>query len=411
MYPFQAWNGNFAILIFLQNFDYTRDYKVAKKYTLPLLEGLNSWWHCYLNRTIDESAKDGYVYNDQNSFRQDMEGEDSQIYHNPSGSLSMIERSLYFHLMLCRLIEIECPEYVKDMYEHLPPYNIVQGVDGYNVFSGWKQSLPETDGGPYSGNYYIWPSENLNFFSPHLMDNNNNDPNSLLHISRATLEGSINEIDWLRINAVDFFTSFAKTRGGIKYVKQPQDLLNGFDIFINHFFGENFLCFASGDDYNKGGFNGGVGTTETIGMMNAVNEVLLSSTPTVEKPYLKPKHKLAEFFVEVFPYWPLDEYASYSNLLAKGGHLISAAYNNITRRVEEPVKITAKYSAHEYNSRDNRISILNPWISQGIDAKMIKVNCGKRKESRKIDIHAGKILSFDTYVNQECLMTVKNIIF
>lgn len=405
MYPFQAWNGNFAMLIFLQNFDYTRDFSVVRRFTLPLLEGFNAWWHCYLNKTVDENARDGYVYNDINSLRQDMEGEDSQIFPNPSGALAVIERSLYFHLMLCRLLEIECPEYIKDMYDHLPSYNTVKGADGYQVFSGWKESA-ETDGGPYGGSMYVWPSEVLDFFSPHLMNIDNNDPTSLLHIARATLEGPT-EIDWLRVHSVDFFPSLVKTRGGIKYVNNSTTLINGLEIFLDNFFGENFLSFADGDDYNRGGLNAGVGTTETIGIMNAVNEMLLGSYPTIEKPYDKRKHNLAEFMVELFPYWPQNEWASFSNLLAKGGHLISSSYNNFTMHVEEPVRITAKHSALESNTRENRSSLLNPWMKQGIDVKKIKVTCNKKHV--KVSIHMGKILSFDTIVNEECLVTYNHL--
>jgi hypothetical protein len=44
------WNGHFAALPFIWHFEYTRNLTFAKTATYPLLDGLNAWTHCFLQR-------------------------------------------------------------------------------------------------------------------------------------------------------------------------------------------------------------------------------------------------------------------------------------------------------------------------------------------------------------------------
>ena len=47
----REWNGPYAALLFINAWEYTRDAEFAKNTTLPLLEGLNAWSHCFLQRS------------------------------------------------------------------------------------------------------------------------------------------------------------------------------------------------------------------------------------------------------------------------------------------------------------------------------------------------------------------------
>ena len=47
----REWNGPYAALLFINAWEYTRDVEFAKNTTLPLLEGLNAWSHCFLQRS------------------------------------------------------------------------------------------------------------------------------------------------------------------------------------------------------------------------------------------------------------------------------------------------------------------------------------------------------------------------
>jgi hypothetical protein len=50
------WNGPYAALLFINDWEYTRDAEFAKTFTLPLLDGINAWSHCYLHRNSSSSV-------------------------------------------------------------------------------------------------------------------------------------------------------------------------------------------------------------------------------------------------------------------------------------------------------------------------------------------------------------------
>jgi hypothetical protein len=64
------WNGNFASLLFINKWEYTRNATWAKEVAYPLLDGLNAFWSCYLTR----SPTDG-LYHDFNAADPDAEHE------------------------------------------------------------------------------------------------------------------------------------------------------------------------------------------------------------------------------------------------------------------------------------------------------------------------------------------------
>ena len=45
------WNGDFAALLFVNNWEYTRNETFARETVYPLVSGLVSWWSCFLQRS------------------------------------------------------------------------------------------------------------------------------------------------------------------------------------------------------------------------------------------------------------------------------------------------------------------------------------------------------------------------
>jgi len=78
-----------------------------------------------------------------------------------------------------------------------------------------------------------------------------------------------------------------------------KEILDGLDAFLDHSFGSNRLAYAPG---------GGV---ENVGISRAVNEMLVQAPGGA--------------YVELFPVWPPEEPATFTNLRTKGGFLISAS--------------------------------------------------------------------------------------
>jgi hypothetical protein len=81
-----------------------------------------------------------------------------------------------------------------------------------------------------------------------------------------------------------------------------------------------------------------------------VNEMLLSSP--------------GGNYIELFPVWPPSEPASFSQLRAKGGFLVSAAWDNSTRAVGS-CSVTATVLPGD-------VHLLNPWP----ESSKVAVTCG-----------------------------------
>ena len=92
------------------------------------------------------------------------------------------------------------------------------------------------------------------------------------------------------------------------------------------------------------------GGTENAGLALVVNEMLLSSP--------------GGNYIELFPVWPPSEPASFSQLRAKGGFLVSAAWDNSTRAVGS-CSVTATVLPGD-------VHLLNPWP----ESSKVAVTCG-----------------------------------
>eukprot|EP00039_Didymoeca_costata_P020988 m.343040 g.343040 ORF g.343040 m.343040 type:complete len:884 (-) comp22244_c0_seq1:144-2795(-) len=116
---YMHWNGNFAALLFINNWEYTRNVTWAKTHAYPLLDGLNAFWSCFLKKkTVGKS----YIYEDFNILDPDNEHENQRV-PNPQIALALIRRSLSAQLDMAKSIGISAPSYVQDILTHLAPYN------------------------------------------------------------------------------------------------------------------------------------------------------------------------------------------------------------------------------------------------------------------------------------------------
>lgn len=106
MTRYMSWNGHFTALPFISRFEYTNDVNFTLTHTLPLLEGLNSWWACFLNKTLDPTAPDGYYYNDVNSFNPDYEHEGQQV-PNPTIAMAFVRRTIRAHVDIARRLKVQ----------------------------------------------------------------------------------------------------------------------------------------------------------------------------------------------------------------------------------------------------------------------------------------------------------------
>jgi hypothetical protein len=121
---YMHWNGNFASLLFINKWEYTRNTSWARAHAYPLLDGLNAWWGCFLDKVPTPGNHSLYVYHDMNVNDPDNLGEGQKV-QDPQIGLALIRRSLSAQLELASALGLAEPVHVRDLLENLVPYNAV----------------------------------------------------------------------------------------------------------------------------------------------------------------------------------------------------------------------------------------------------------------------------------------------
>ena len=183
---------------------------------------------------------------------------------------------------------------------------------------------------------------------------------------------------------------FVPANGSASQAFSKSQVLDGLDAFIANYFGPNLLLYATG---------GGI---ENTGVTRAINEMLLSSSrvPAGYAPCgaASPGKGCGPWALSLFPSWPLDEPAAFETLLAKGGFLVSAAYDNVTHSVASPVRVVAKFA-------DARCTLVAPWPGDGAPAA---VDCGAGAVPVDVAPRGGGapvLLSFDAPAGAVCAVS------
>jgi hypothetical protein len=419
MTRYMAWNGAFASLLLINAFEYTRNATFANGSAYPLLDGLNAWWGCYLDKTATGPGPDDYAYMDTNQFNPDYEHEGQRV-PNPQIAISFVARTITAQVDMAASLGLTPPPLVADIAAHLPPFNTAQlnvttnvtfallndtrcSVDSFtwanmatlqdceaacasrqpdcDIFSycpppgidgctgendqpkpftcwgytadklpncitnatknlGWMSGVRNASGpatsttvwSAYEGasvadtdwfaSYPTWPTEALLPGAP------GGDP-ATAAIAQAS---SVLYADFPTGRPVDLF-SMAVLAGYNASAPPSQSftpaaVLAGFNAYLANFWGPNLLPYAPG---------GGI---ENTGITRAVNDMLLQAVVTA--PATGPTG--AQYTLSLFPFWPAEEPAAFTTLLAKGGFLVSAAWSNATRAVASPVTVSAAYA-------------------------------------------------------------------
>ena len=100
------WNGPYAALLFINAWEYERDAAFAKNSTLPLLDGINAWSHCYLQKNSTTGTLD-----DTNAVTPDQIFENSPA-KNPAVGLALMMRAATAHKTIALAVGESYPSYV-----------------------------------------------------------------------------------------------------------------------------------------------------------------------------------------------------------------------------------------------------------------------------------------------------------
>jgi hypothetical protein len=282
-----AGNGNFAALLFINHWEYTQNLTFAREQVYPLLEGLNAWWGCFLDKVPTPGG--GYVYADTSTADPDNEHE-NQLCANPQIGLAFIKRSLIAQLEIGAAIGTSPDPVVADMLAHFPDFNIAAcntaDCIGKKIWTECtSHSVSESDGFSL---YPIWPSELINSLNSSAWDLALA-RNSLMHYS----EHGHGQIKTVHLPSM-------MVRAGMP----PKQILVALNGFLQKNQRASFVPKAPG------------GGTENIGIAVAINDMLVQS-PTRE-------------YIVLFPNWDKTQDASFSNLLVKGAVEVSATWVSST---------------------------------------------------------------------------------
>lgn len=311
---YMQWNGAYAALLFVNNWEYTRDTEFARNKTLPLLDGLNAWSHCYLLRN-------GSVLEDWNPIVPD-QGMENRPDRNPSIGLSLFRRIATAQRDISIALGVSYASYVDDIIAMLAPLPKTQGPDKHTPVwaaaegQSWEESSISNsvkDGMHFPSVLYpIWPSETI--------DSLGSTDDAAVAVARASafLYANLScgtgypeqpyetciDAGW---GALTIFPALARVLPGATSSKSgtvvtAKQIANSLEAYV-HAYGANstnFLAYAPG---------GGV---ENIGLSQGVVDMLVQSSNGT---------------ILLFPAWPRDEPAAFTTLRVKGAFLVSASWN------------------------------------------------------------------------------------
>jgi len=233
--------------------------------------------------------------------------------------------------------------------------------------------------GDWFASYFNWPSEAIDPASPA------NEASGVGVLARAT--ASLYGSNFAGGRGVDLATTAVRAGkpsssphssngGGPLAGFTPAYVAGGIEAFLSRWWGRNQLAYAPG---------GGI---ENTGMNRAVCDMLLQSYPSVGVPG-------GLYTMELFPFWPANESASFFGLHAKGGFAVTAAFDGLTGQVKPPVNITAVHTLRGDNS--SVASLINPW--QG---KNVTVICG----GSQVDTtwHDFEVFAWAAPLDEACLV-------
>ena len=232
--------------------------------------------------------------------------------------------------------------YLQEIVDHLAPLNTAPDPDaGGGNGSVWvsfaNATVNHTDGFAL---YPLWPSESLDAIDDRTVDLATRRTAwatarrfAKLGQGRPVLVYSAAVRAGVPASPADFPAAFT-----------PDEILAGLQAFVRSEQGPNFMP-------NLGAGAG----TENLGVTQAINDMLLQAP--------------GGRYLALFPVWPRNHSASFTSLLAKGGHLVSAEWDAGTHRVAEPVVITA--------TSVGDCVLLNPWPAAegGGGAGRLSVRC------------------------------------
>ena len=372
-HTYMQWNGPYAAMIFINAWEYTRDATFAKGTTLPLLDGLNAWSHCYLRRN-------GSVLEDWNPLVPDEIFENGPA-RNPIPGLALMMRTATAQRDIATAVGVPYPSYVDEIIANLAPFPTTTTATSTSRATETDTVWASADGKTWEQSaifrhfssvlFPLYPAEVVDGFSSEVSAGTKTVARASAYLY-ANLSCSSNDypeppymtcVDagW---GALTIFSALARAgvagtahdagsgqaatnsgagggdgARGVPGTVTATLMADAFEGYLVAYGANstNFLAYAPG---------GGV---ENIGLSQALNDFLvLSSAGTIH----------------LFPGWPADEPAAFATLRVKGAFLVSAAWDPAAKSAKDVAIVATVATAN--------VSLATPF---GDATKRIKLSC------------------------------------
>ena len=315
------YEGSFAAKIFIDDWEYTRNAKFALEVTLPFLEGLNAWFHCFLHQST--TANGTTTLEDWNAISPDQIFENTPA-RNPIGALSLMRRTATAHREIALSLGVGHPAYVDAIISRLAALPTATGPEpGTRVWAtgdgvSWQKSayyyamplFPVYPGEVHGGPSTDEATQRIAEASLRLYSNLTCAP----HFIKPPWSSCVGD----GFGTVVFFAAAARILAGRATFPQLASatpgqqtvtaalVANAFERHIGTYGANasNLLAFVPG---------GGV---ESAGLAHSVNVMLVQSDG---------------LHVQLFPAWPVEEDASFDKLRVKGAFVVSARWDAVRR--------------------------------------------------------------------------------
>ena len=398
-------NGDFASLLFLNHYEYMRNKTFARHTILPLVTGLLNWWTCFLESSVGTGGR----LEDWNPVYPDEENE-CQPVRNPMIGLAFLRRLTTFQIWLAEELGIPQPTAALSIQRNLialPTNCTVPLKDGT-----CKHNDPNASWVSY-GNatvktssdfslYPVWPTELVSIGSE----------SELRRTARRTIKTFVKPADFVTQRPVLTFPAAVRAGHLSRDPDEsagyaPEVVMTALKAWLQNTEHNNGVL----QDRDKGArlchalyltalqlsYDMCTGRVEDCGVVRAVNEMLVAAPNDGT-------------YIELFPFFPANESASFTTLRAKGGWLVTASKAQATAADLANGSQGAVTGVEIFATTNGTAQLVSPWLTS---MQIPTVSCHPAPIApsvHKVRLDGGRPgLAWEMIAGQACMIYERNI--
>eukprot|EP01079_Euglenida_sp_SAG-EU17-18_P005873 gene5873-1048_t len=341
------WDTPYIAMNYVRQWEYAMDAE-SQDSAFRFLNDTMAFFSCWLRAGPIPGKALGYQYDDVDTTTD----ENGFMGPSPLSEVAFLAKMSSTLLQLYKMKGLTAPQSYIDIDSHLPSLHLFRfkpkngGCDMMSVIYGKQVELIGMN------IYPLWPAEVIHHGS---------DPALQTLAANTAAQLDFNSID--RLSEIGSLVRSGRGAVCQSLVWDPARILDTIESVLRKPGGWGNLM---SNMLTKAGI-------QMAGSLEGIASALLQS----------------DEFIEVFPVWPAEEPASFNPLRAKGAFLVSAAWNNQTRRVDSPLTVESLQGVP--------CSIKNPWHLAGGNVTVMST-----RSPDPVHVHwnlTAGIFTFSTIIN------------